>query len=156
MRHALAALLLALTALTATAQKEHDFALTYMNLYAEGTTLSCQTVGPAMISKMLAQPQADDDPDMKQALKKIRSLRVVANTKKSETATLYDKAAALLKANSARYAHYADYDGKSLYLRRRGKDILELVLLTRQDSCLHIVDVTGTMDEDFLRQLTGR
>lgn len=154
MRHAFAALLLALCTLTATAQKERDFALTFMSLYAEGTSLSCQTVGPAMISKMLAQPQADDDPDMKQALKKIRSLRVVRNTKKSETADLFDKALALVRANSARYAHYADYDGKSLYLRRRGKDILELVLLTRQEGGLSIVDVTGTMDEAFVRQLT--
>lgn len=153
MKHLLACLLTLLVSLTASAQKEQDFASTYMKMYAKGTSLTCQTIGPTMISKVLKQQASKENADMQQALKSIRSMRVVSNTKPSETSALHEKATALLKANSGRYKLYKDYDGKSLYVRKRGKVFVELILIASAGETLQIVNLTGTMNEAFLQEL---
>lgn len=156
MKHLLALIILLCLSLTATAQNEQDFASTYMKLYASGTTLTCQTISPAMITKMLQQQTEGENSDTKQALKNIRSMRIVSNKKATETAALHEKAATLLKNNKGRYKLYQDYDGKSLFTRKRGNTIVELILVAENNGCLHIVNITGTMDETFVKRLINQ
>lgn len=153
MKHLLVLIVLACLSLTAAAQNEQDFASTYMKLYAQGTTLSCQTISPAMITKMLQQQAEEENNDTKQALRNIRSMRIVSNKKATETAALHEKATKLLNTNKGRYKLYQDYDGKSLFTRKRGKTIVELILVAENSGCLHIVNITGTMDETFVKRL---
>lgn len=143
MRHLLTAIFALLVCFSAAAQKEQDFASTYISQYGKGTSLNCVTVSPAMIGKVLQNATADNDTDTQQALKKVKSMRVVTAKKAAEATALYEKALELIKANSARYKLYKDYDNKSLYVRRRGKTYVELILLACGDKGLQIVNITG-------------
>lgn len=146
-------LLFVLAAGTATAQREQDFALRYMHLYGEGTSLACKTVSPQMIARMM-QLTGDSATAFRQVLSQLKSIRVVQNGNPTETAALYDKAAELAKANSRRYSLYAQTEDRSIYLRKRGKLIVELVMLARTgEESFSIVNLTGNMTGDFIREL---
>ena len=71
----------------------------------------------------------------------------------NETSSLFDKAKSLLQQNSDRFAHYNDYDGKTIYVRRKGDTIVEAVLLTKTEGRLYVVDVTGNMTEAVIKSL---
>lgn len=141
-----------LMCIAAQAQVETDFASNYLKLYATNTSLFCQTVSPTMINRMLSMKTLPKD---RQALQCIKSVRIVSNKNANETAGLFDKAKSLLQQNSDRFAHYNDYDGKTIYVRRKGDTIVEAVLLTKTDGRLYVVDVTGNMTEAIIKSLTN-
>lgn len=153
MKKWLLSLLMVLATATATAQREQDFALRYMHLYGENSSLACKTVSPQMIARMM-QLTEDSATAFRQVLSQLKSIRVVQNENPAETVTLYDKAEELAKANKRRYTLYARTEDRSIYLRKRGKLIVELVLLTRvEDEKFSIVNLTGNMTGDFIREL---
>lgn len=153
MKKWLLSLLLVLATATATAQREQDFALRYMHLYGEGTSLACKTVSPQMITRMM-QLTEDSETPFRQVLSQLKSIRVVQNENPAETVTLYDKAEELAKANKRRYTLYARTEDRSIYLRKRGKLIVELVMLARVEAeRFSIVNLTGNMTGEFIREL---
>lgn len=156
MKQVVCTLLLSLLAVAASAQKEQDFASTFMRLYAQGTSATCTTVSPAMMPKMMKLDEVEQNKEVSQTLRSLKSVRLVTCRNKSEADALYDKAEALFRANSKRYALFDTYEGKSLYTRKRGKVIVELVLLTCHDGTLTIVNLTGNMNEKFVHSLTDK
>lgn len=154
MKHLLSVLLLACTGLTAAAQREQDFASRYMSLYGEGTGLQCATVSPLMMERILQLPESRDSEHVREVLSQLKSIRVVSDKAADEGEALYDKAVELVKDNPRRYKPYAETDGQSIYLRKRGGIIVELVLLTYSDEgVFNIVNLTGNMSDAFLREL---
>ena len=139
-----------LMCIAAQAQVETDFASNYLKLYATNTSLYCTTVSPTMINRMLSMKTLPKD---RQALQCIKSVRIVSNNNANETSGLFDKAKSLLQQNSDRFAHYNDYDGKTIYVRRKGDTIVEAVLLTKTEGRLYVVDVTGNMTEAVIKSL---
>ena len=105
-----------------------------------------------MINRMLSMKTLPKDRQAQQALQCIKSVRIVSNNNANETSGL-DKAKSLLQQNSYRFAHYNDYDGKTIYVRRKGDTIVEAVLLTKTDGRLYVVDVTGNMTEAVIKSL---
>lgn len=153
MKKWLLTLILALTMLPVAAQREQDFALRYMHLYGEGTSLTCKTVSPQMIARMM-QLTGDSATSVRQVLSQLKSIRVVQGESEAESTKFYDKAEELAKANSRRYTLYAQTDTRSIYLRKRGKLIVELVMLARmEEEGFSIVNLTGNMSSDFIREL---
>ena len=106
-----------------------------------------------MINRMLSMKTLPKDRQAQQALQCIKSVRIVSNKNANETAGLFDKAKSLLQQNSDRFAHYNDYDGKTIYVRRKGDTIVEAVLLTKTEGRLYVVDVTGNMTEAVIKSL---
>lgn len=153
MKTLLAMLAALLYGLAATAQGEQDFALRYMRLYGEGSPLSCKTVGPQMIGRMMRLTE-EDETAFRQVLSQLKSIRVVQSESPDEAEAFYLKAEELAKANSRRYQPYARTDDRSIYLRKRGKLIVELVMLAHDGSeGFSIVNLTGNMTGDFIREL---
>lgn len=153
MKRFLPLILLFLISLTVSAQKEQDFASRYMALYADGTSLSCTTVSPTMMERVLSLPDVADNKDIKQLLQQIKSIRMVTNTDKQETDTLYGSAVGLAKRNTSRYKLKAEEGDKQLYVRKRGKAIVEMVLLMKQQQRLYMVSVTGNLDDAIVEQI---
>lgn len=142
-----------LLSLTAWAQKEQDFASRYMALYAKGTTLTCTTVSPLMMERMLRLPSVEDNEQMKGVLKQVKSIRLVTHTDAAETTHLYEEAVNLAQCNKARYHLQSEANEKKLYVRRRGKVVVEMVLITKQNDHLSLVNLTGNMSDKFMEQL---
>lgn len=135
------------------AQREQDFASRYMSLYAKGTSLECTTVSPLMLERMMQLPDVEGNDHTRQVLSQLKSIRMVYNTAEHETNQLYAKALKLAQRNTARYKSYAQRQSKRLYVRRRGKFIVEIVLFMKHDHHLRLINLTGNMTDDFLHQL---
>ncbi len=151
------ALVLALASLSAFAGGGDDFASRFMRLYAKGTSMTCTTVSPQMMSRIMNVPAAGNEPNVRQVLMQLRSLRIVKLEKPEETEPLFEKALSLLHNNPNRYLPYgnaAQGESKSLWIRRKGKTIVEIVMLDRSDDeGMSIVNFTGNMDETFIGEL---
>ena len=136
-------------------QKEQDFASRYMALYAKGSSLECTTVSPLMMDKLLKLPSVEEYSTTKKVLAQIKSIRMITNANPAETALLYDNALKLARQNPKRYRLQAEEEEKKIYVRHRGKLIVEIVLLMKNDTRLNLINLTGNMNENFLQQLPG-
>lgn len=157
MRALLAALALLGGSLTAYAGGGDDFASRYMKLYAKGTSLTCTTVSPSMMSRIMNVAAADNEPHVREVLAQLRSLRIIDLKKPDEADSLYVKAVELLRKNPNRYRIYGKADStahKSLWLRQRGETVVEIIMLDRPGGeGMNIVDLTGNMDDTFIKEL---
>lgn len=153
MKRLISLLIALVSALTIAAQGEQDFAQRYMALYAKGTSLECTTISPLMLERMMQLPDVEGSNAAKQVLSQLKSIRMVSNTAPSESTSLYAKALNLATRNGARYKPYADEQDKRLYVRRRGKYIVEMVLFMKQEKLFRLINLTGNMTDDFLHQL---
>ena len=135
------------------AQNEQDFASRYMSLYAKGTSLECTTVSPLMLEKMMNLPDVKNDSQMKEVLSQLKSIRMVDNTNEKETWQLYNNALRLAQHNSARYKRYAQRQSKRLFVRRKGGYIVEMVLFMKHNRRFKLINLTGNMTDEFLKQL---
>lgn len=156
MKRLLCTLFMACIAFMAAAQNEQDFAERYMKLYGEGTSLQCTTVSPLMIERILQLPASRDLGHVKEVLEQLKSIRIVSSSEPDRNSGFYEKASKLAKDNPRRYKPHSEQEGSSIYLRKRGKLIVELVLLNQgEGGNFTIVDLTGNMTEAFLRELTN-
>ncbi len=142
-----------LLSVTSWAQNEQDFASRYMALYAQGTSLSCTTVSPLMMERLLQLPSVEGNEQMKQVLSQLKSIRMASNTDSDETTRLHRLAVKLARRNAARYKIWGSQGDKMLFTRRRGKVIVELVLIMKKSGHFCLVDLTGNMGEQFIEQI---
>lgn len=153
MKRYIICLLTTLLFLSAWSQNEQDFASRFMALYAQGTSLQCTTVSPLMLEKMMQLPDVEENAHTRQVLSQLKSIRMVVNSASHETSSLYNKASRLAQRNNKRYKPYAQRQGKQLFVRRRGKYIVEMVLFMKHDHHFKLINLTGNMTDDFLNQL---
>lgn len=140
-------------ALPLAAQTEQDFASRFMSLHGDDAALECATVSPLMIERMMELPDSDDKAHVKQVLAKLKSIRVVSVKDDTEAEALYEKACDLARRNNKRYKPYSEAPDRSIYMRKRGKLILEIVLLRQGKDAFTIVNLTGNMTDAFLQEL---
>ena len=69
------------------------------------------------------------------------------------TEKCFDDALQLARKNPKRYKLHAEEEHKKLYVRRRGKLIVEMVLFMVSESHFSLINLTGNMNEKFLEQL---
>ncbi len=153
MKHFLFLLLAAFFAVTAWAQNEQDFASRFMTLYAKGSSLTCTTVSPLMMERMLQLPSVEDNEQMKQVFSQLKSIRMVSNSDDSESQRFHQLAVKLARRNSARYKLWGRKGDDLLYTRRRGRITVEVVLILNRHSNFYLVDLTGNMNDQFISQL---
>lgn len=147
-------ILLAASLGTAFAQSERqDFASRFMTLYAKDYRLDCTTVSPLMMEKMLRLPDVEDNATARQVLAQLKSIRVITHDNGRDAPHLYANAQLLAQQNAQRYKPRAEEASKSLYLRKRGRVIVELVLFMQTGSDFVLIDLTGNMTEAFLQQI---
>lgn len=161
-------LLLAITALAARAQ---DFASKFMDLCSESDSVSCQTVGPKMMKRLVenlrgannkenAQPgdSASQMPDEQQAAEifaKLKSARILTATTAGDK--LYRRAQTMMEENQNRFELISTAEPNAynqVYARKRNNIVRELVMINLSPQGeLTIVSLTGQMDEDFMQTL---
>ena len=146
-------LLLAMATIAAKAQRSPDFAEKFMSLCTADSTVKCITISPKMMEQMV-NPHAEGRPEnMMQAIEKLKSARIV-----SARAEYFSKADSLLQKNKRRFKAEKVFESNetirgAFYSRKNKKgETVELVMLradTERDK-LTIVNLTGTIDEEFL------
>jgi hypothetical protein len=155
MKRALCLLTLWLATIACMAKGSQDFASKFMEQCKADSTVSCITVSPKMLEQLVKQAEdyTDNvDVNIRQAISKLKSMRVV-----TAPADYFEKAENLLKRNPQRFAKQEDYDNGLkrgvIYSRKnRQGNTVELILLheNTQAKTLTVVNITGTIDEEFL------
>ena len=148
LKYILLSLITCMLTLTASAQKEEDFASRYMTLYAQGTSLECTTLSPDMMELILGLPSVEGNG----LLSQLKSIRVVKNSAKAETAKLFGLAHSLAQKNAKRYKLFAEEGDKQMYIRRHEGKIVEIVMFMHNGH-FQMLNVTGNISESFLQQV---
>lgn len=140
-----------------------DFASKFMEQCSgEEDEIQCQTVSPKMMEKLMdamAASNGDRDEGVPEyLLSKLKSARVITVTKQSEE--LFRKAEHLIEKNKNRFSPLAENQAgqnNKVFVRRRDEVILELVVLNldSDEKTLTIVDLTGDMDDRFMKMLSS-
>lgn len=159
LKHWFVTLLLALVAAVAAHAQgggEQDFASRFMSLYGKGRAVECTTVSPLMLERMMQLPDVEGDSHTREVLKQLKSIRLVSSTAGHDVTHLYANARRLAERNALRFKLYAERAGKRLYVRRRGKYIVEMVLMMRHSGRFDLINLTGNMTDDFLDTLMRR
>lgn len=138
-----------------------DFASKFMEQCEEKEELRCQTIGPKMMERLMSMPETEtedkDETDTGYFLSKLKSARIVTAERHGEA--YFDRARLLLEKNRNRFVPLTEAaSGKNtpIYVRRHDDLIKELVMLNfnRADGVLTIINFTGDMDDNFIRQLS--
>lgn len=140
--------------LAACAQREHDFASHYMERYGRSHNLSCKTVSPKMMERIMELESIDGDRPVREVLSQLRTGRILTAGDTADARQLFDYAAELARRNAKRYRLYAQRDNLSVYVRRHGRAIVELVAVRlKGETDFSLIDFTGNMSEDIIEQI---
>lgn len=150
------------TAIPLWSQGTSDFVGRFMQINKPSASdVRCITVGPRMVEKMMRLPEEQDNTAsarIKDILEGCKSIRIL---KVQDQAPQYrEKMLSLLEKNKKRYVPYnepgtAPADSESrLWVRRRGKNIVEVIILSPEDeNRFSVLNLTGSMDSDFIERL---
>ena len=144
-------------------QGTSDFAERFMEMNQDAESqLHCITVSPNMMEKIMKLPDDQNetsDKRIRKILSKCKSIRIIKT--QAQPAQYREKAIGLLEKHKDRYAMYKEGNLKEenedcLWVRKRGKNIVEVVVLSLQGSPqFSILDITGNLTTAFIGGLLG-
>lgn len=148
-------LLAAGTALAAMAQREQDFAARFNTLYGERYDLELRTISPQMMERILRLDDVENNDRAASVLSQLKSIRILtAGRTAAEAESLFAMAEALADKNRRRYRLHAHAAGQSVYTRRHGNQLVELVVIRVKDPhTFYLIDLTGNMSDDIISQI---
>ncbi|MBR1889614.1 MAG: DUF4252 domain-containing protein [Alloprevotella sp.] len=144
------------TVLSLSAQTEKDFSSRFLEQEGVSAEVNCQTIGPDMIAQLASSYATQLSNEEVAQLKNIKSMRVVRSISTTKVDELFHDALSLLQQDKGRYYEILSYGEKKLFGRKKNKTIVELILLVREDGFFNLVNLTGTYDEQTLKQLISK
>ena len=140
-----------------------DFASKFMEQCSkENGEIQCQTVSPKMMEKLvdtMTAPNGDRDEEVPgYLLSKLKSARIITATKQSEK--FFRKAEHLIEKNKNRFTPWVENQPgqkNKIFVRKHDEVIRELVVLNLNpdEKTLTIVNLTGDMDDRFMKMLSS-
>lgn len=156
MKHLLLTLVFLLSALSVQAQKEQDFVAHYLSLYDKGNELTCMTISPAMLKNIVKLPDVKNDEDAKEIFSQLKSIRLLTSDEAEQSDKHFANALDMAVKNSARYKLVSEKGNTKIYGRNKKNTYVELVLITKDEGDFAIVDLTGNMSADFIKEIQGK
>lgn len=155
MKRLLIALLLTFTLIGATAQKSDDFASRFVALYGKTYALTQKTISPKMMERIMRLESVEENAETLRLIKQLKSIRIVSG---GETATerilLQEKANQLALRNNRRYKLYKENDNAIIYTRRKGRTIVELLVINKGEGRhFNLINLTGMMSDSFISEV---
>lgn len=156
MKKAMLMLVMTMTgSLVASAQ---DFASRFMMDFNKDTTIRCQTISPKMMERLVDMHRGKNDrTEARQLIAKLKSARIIQGADKPKYFLHAEK---MLKHNRQRFIplHQSTAHGNNqIFVRRKEDYIIELIMLNKDSAAgtFTIVNLTGDMDDEFIRILSG-
>lgn len=159
MKRVLCFFTITLISLLSYGQGGQDFASRFMQTCKEDTAIHCITVSPHMMGQMLKTHSANQNEEINRIISKLKSARIITTNHHGED--YYQSAEQMLDKNKNRFLRDKSYrNGHAygcFYLRTRKGLIVELVMLHADAKTEQFiaVNLTGTIDEEFISNLTG-
>ena len=149
-------LILVICQFSAFAQKEEDFATRFMELNSvDYSQMSCNTVSPHMMERIMKLDTLNINKNIRNVLSQLKSIQIVQAQGLFVGDSLFNRAVDLAKKNKKRYKLYATDNNRQIYLRKRNKIIVEMVFIGKTKSVFNMVNLTGNMNDSFLKELTN-
>ena len=151
MKSALFILWMSLISISVCAQ---DFTSRFLENHKPDTNLTCVTISPTMMQKVMKIDVEDEDVmmDMISKLKSMQMLTANVNGQK-----YYKEALGVLNKNANRFKPYISFEDKSqnfqIMTRKKRYTIVELVMLICEDDKFTVINFTGNMSKDFIAKL---
>lgn len=146
-------LILCITLLAATVSAQ-DFASRFLENHKPDTNLTCVTISPKMMEKVM-DLEVNDEEDMMEMISKLKSMRMVTTEVNGQK--YYKEALKVFEKNSKRFEPYLSFEDKSenfqIMIRKRKNAIIELVMLMREADSFTVINFTGNMSQDFIARL---
>lgn len=146
-----------------TAAHGQDFVSRFMQSTVPDSGMICQVISPKMMEKLIKfhHEQADTtivyDELVMHELTKIKTVQIVTSVNNGHVH--YNRAMTLLANNPQRFTSLSNEETKdgntSVYMRKKGKAILELVTLQlrKKNDSFTVINLIGHMDDKFLQSL---
>lgn len=149
-------LLLVLEGLTAA--NAQDFASRFMMDFSKDTTIHCQTISPKMMGRLVTMHQkGENGATARQLIAKLKSARIIQG---SDNPKYFLHAEKMLKRNRQRFIPLSQstaHGNNQIFVRRKEDIIIELIMLNKNVDAgtFTIINLTGDMDDEFIRILSG-
>ncbi|BEH00148.1 hypothetical protein BSYN_24120 [Bacteroides sedimenti] len=131
-----------------------DFASRFLEKHLPDTNLTCVTISPKMMEKVM-NLEVDGEQDMMEMISKLKSMRMVTTEVNGQK--YYNEALKVLEKNSGRFEPYLSFEDKSenyqIMIRKKKNAIIELVMLMREADNFTVINFTGNMSQDFIARL---
>ncbi len=141
--------------IAAMAQREQDFSSRFVSIYSDDHELTCKTISPQMIERILSLKEVAENKQTHQLVSQIKTIRILQGGEDAQEAkTLYDNALALAARNNQRYDLYHEGEDVNIYTRHHTKKLVEIVVIRLiEDEAFHMLNLTGDMSADFVNQI---
>jgi len=151
MKSVLFILWMTLISVSASAQ---DFASRFLENHKPDANLTCVTISPKMIEKVM-DLDVNDDGKMMDMISKLKSMQML--TSQSNGQKYYKEALGVLDKNQDRFKPFVSFEDKSenfqIMVRKKRSAIIELVMLMCENENFTIINFTGNMSKDFIDML---
>jgi len=131
-----------------------DFASRFLESHKPDNNLTCVTISPKMMQKVL-DLNLENEEQMMDMISKLKSMQML--TSQGNGQKYYKEALSILEKNSGRFESFLTFEDKSenfqIMVRKKRNAIIELVMLMRQDDNFTIINFTGNMSRDFIDRL---
>lgn len=140
--------------LTAVAQ---DFATRFMAAHKEDANVSCITISPTMMNKILKVDAVEKNEKMADVISNLKSMQLLTSTMRP--LHYYKEAMKIADQNADRFEPYTSSKSKNkeckIMVRKHKGFIVEMVMLTRTRYKFSVINFTGNMSDEFISELAG-
>lgn len=131
-----------------------DFASRFMAEHNRDSNLTCISISPKMMQEIMKADIEKDDGTL-DIISNLKSMQMLTSRIKGKK--YYKEALDILERNSNRFEPFLsledDGENYQIMVRKKGKKIIELVMLTNEKNDFVVVNFTGKMDDDFINKL---
>lgn len=131
-----------------------DFASRFMAEHKGDSNLTCVTISPKMMKKIMKN-DAEKDKEVMDMISNLKSMQVL--TSEVEGEKYFDAAIKVAEKNIGWFESLLSFKDKSenyqIIVRRKKDTIVELVMLMNEKNHFAVVNLTGDMNSEFIAQI---
>lgn len=133
-----------------------DFVSRFMKDRTSDSNLECISISLKMIQEVLDIKADASNKELLDMISELKSMQILSSDVKGKM--YYKEAEEILKRNTTRFEPFASYQAKDMssqiLVRRRGKNIVELVMLVNEGDGFSVINFTGDMNDDFIKRIS--
>lgn len=132
-----------------------DFTSLFLEENKEDSTLVRITISPHMMERIL-KSDTEKNEDILEIISNLKSMQILSSKANGESYFL--KAQKVIDDHSKRFSPYLSYENENencrIVVRKRGRSIVELIMLMVDEDHFAVINVTGKIKPEFISTLT--
>ena len=134
-----------------------DFATRFMASHKQDANVTCITISPTMMEKILKVDAVEKDDNMTDVISNLKSMQLL--TSQVKVLHYYNDAMQIIEKNSDRFEPYLSFKGEKeeckIMIRKNKGVIVEMVMLSHKRHQFSVINLTGNMNQEFISKLAN-